>query len=110
MEPFNKLDAIAMILTSACKSCDCQEMYSKFQTRITPSEMMKFVFELKKYNLLKPLNNDNNIIITPKGMQYLQIHKELTDQINSEITTNSGIFHRLIPFSRFINLFKNKSY
>jgi predicted transcriptional regulator len=72
------------------------------------SELMKYIFELKKYDLLKSLTNETGYIITPKGMQYLQIHEELTNQIQLEITAKSGIFKRYIPFFKWTNLFKKR--
>jgi hypothetical protein len=72
------------------------------------SDLMRFIFELKKYELLKPLRNETSYIITPKGMQYLQIHEELTNQIQLEIKGNSGIFKRHIPFFKWTNLFKKR--
>jgi hypothetical protein len=72
------------------------------------SELMKYIFELKKYDLLKSLTNETRYIITPKGMQYLQIHEELTNQIQLEITAKSGIFKRYIPFFKWTNLFKKR--
>lgn len=106
VESFTKLDIITVILKSAQKSCDYEELYTKLQAHITLSQLMKFIFELKKYNLLKSLSNESSYIITTKGMQYLQIHEELTNQIQSEINRNSGIFNGYIPFFKLANLFK----
>lgn len=72
------------------------------------SELIKYIFELKKYDLLKSLRNETSYIITPKGMQYLQIHEELTNQIQLEITAKSGIFKRYIPFFKWTNLLKKR--
>ena len=108
MESVTKLDVIYVILKSANKNCHYRELYSKLQSYLTISDLMKFIFELKKYDLLKCLKNETSYIITPKGMQYLQIHDELTNQIQSEITSNSGIFKRYIPFFKLTNLFKKR--
>ena len=108
MESISKLDVIYVILKSANKSCHYRGLYSKCQSYLTMSELMKFIFELKKYDLLKSLRNETSYIITPKGMQYLQIHEELTNEIQSEITSNSGIFKRYIPFFKLTNLFKKR--
>ena len=91
---------------SAHRSCDYEELYTKLQAHITLSQLMKFIFELKKYNLLKSLSNEASCIITPKGLQYLQLHEELTNQIQSEINSNSDIFNSYIPFFKLTNLFK----
>ena len=72
------------------------------------SELIKYIFELKKYDLLKSLRNETSYIITPKGMQYLQIHEELTNQIQLEIKGNSGIFKRPIAFLKWTNVFKKR--
>ena len=72
------------------------------------SELMKYIFELKKYDLLKSLKNETRYIITPKGMEYLQIQEELTNQIQLEITEKSGIFKRYIPFFKWTNLLKKR--
>ena len=97
MESITKLDVIYVILKSANKSCHYRELYSKLQSYLTISDLMKFIFELKKYDLLKCLKNETSYIITPKGMQYLQIHEELTNQIQLEISGNSSIFKRYYP-------------
>jgi hypothetical protein len=106
VESFSKLDVISVILKSANKSCDYKELYAKLQGDLTFSQLMKFIFELRKYNLLKSWRNETSCIITPKGMQYLQIHEELTNQIQLEITRNSGIFNSYITFFKLTNLFK----
>ncbi len=108
MESITNLDVIYVILKSANKSCHYRELYSKLQSYLTMSDLMKFIFELKKYDLLKCLVNETSYIITPKGMQYLQIHEELTNQIQLEITGKSGIFKRYIPFFKLTNLFKKR--
>jgi len=108
VESISKLDVISIILKNSDKSCRFQEIYPKLQAHLTMSQLMKFIFELKKYDLLKSLRNETSYIITPKGMQYLQIHDELTNQIQSEITSNSGIFKRYIPFFKLTNLFKKR--
>jgi hypothetical protein len=106
VESFSKLDVISVILNNAHKSCDYEELYSKLQAHITFSQLIKFIYELRKYNLLKSSRNETSCIITQKGMQYLQLHEELTNEIQSEITRNSGIFNRYIPFFKLTNLFK----
>ena len=108
MESFSKLDVISVILKSADKSCHYRELYSTLQSYLTMSELMKYIFELKKYDLLKSLTNETRYIITPKGMQYLQIHEELTNQIQLEINGDSGIFKRPIAFLKWTNLFKKR--
>lgn len=108
METITNLDVIYVILKSANKSCHYRELYSKLQSYLTMSDLMKFIFELKKYDLLKSLRNETIYIITPKGMQYLQIHEELTNQIQLEITGKYGIFKRYIPFFKLTNLFKKR--
>ena len=72
------------------------------------SDLIRFIFELKKYELLKTLRNETSYIITPKGMQYLEIHEELTNQIQLEIKGNSGIFKRHIPLFKWANLFQKR--
>lgn len=108
MESITKLDVIYVILKSANKNCHYRELYSKLQSYLTISDLMKFIFELKKYDLLKCLKNETSYIITPKGMQYLQIHEELTNQIQLEISGNSSMFKRYIPFFKLTNLFKKR--
>ncbi len=108
MESISKLDVIYVILKSANKRCHYRELYSKLQSYLTMSDLMKFIFELKKYDLLKSLRNETSYIITPKGMQYLQIHEELTNQIQLEISGNSSIFKRYIPFFKWANMFKKR--
>jgi predicted transcriptional regulator len=93
VESISKLDVISIILKNSDKSCRFQEIYPKLQAHLTMSQLMKFIFELKKYDLLISLGDESNYIITPKGMQYLQIHEELTNQINSGNTKNLGTFN-----------------
>jgi predicted transcriptional regulator len=93
VESISKLDVISIILKNSDKSCRFQEIYPKLQAHLTMSQLMKFIFELKKYDLLISLGDESNYIITPKGMQYLQIHEELTNQINSANTRNLGTFN-----------------
>ena len=109
MESLSKLDVIAIILKNAYKNCDYEEIYSRLESNITVPELMKFLFELRKHNLLMYSENQNNkIIITTKGMQYMQIHEELMNQIlpNNKI---SGIFNRPIQFLKLPTLFKKYS-
>lgn len=106
MESFSKLDVIAIILKAAHKNCDYEEIYSRLQARLTTIQTMKFIFELKKYNLLKSKANETSCVITPEGMQYLQIHEELTRQIRSEVKRNSRIFNCCNSFSKLTHFFK----
>lgn len=93
VESISKLDVISIILKNSDKSCRFQEIYPKLQAHLTMSQLMKFIFELKKYDLLISLGDESNYIITPKGMQYLQIHEELTSQIYSGNIRNFGTFN-----------------
>ena len=110
MESLSKLDVIAIILKNTYKDCDYEEIYSRLKSNITVPELMKFLFELRKHNLLmySESQNNNKIIITTKGMQYLRIHEELMNQIlpNNKI---SGIFNRPIQFLKLPTLFKKYS-
>ena len=106
MESLSKLDVIAIILRNAYRNCDYEELYSILKSNITMQELIKFLFELRKYNLLIYSEGQNNkITITTKGMQYMQIHEELMNQIlpNNKI---SGIFNRPIQFLKLPTLFK----
>jgi hypothetical protein len=109
VESFTKLDVIVIILKTAHKNCDYEEIYSKLQAQLTMSQFMKFIFELKKYNLLKSMGTEAHYVITPKGLQYLQIHDELTDQMQSEIARNSRIFDYCNTVFKFANFFKKKN-
>jgi predicted transcriptional regulator len=93
VESISKLDVISIILKNSDKSCRFQEIYTKLQAHLTMSQLMKFIFELKKYDLLISLGDESNYTITPKGMQYLQIHEELTNQIDSGNTRNLRTFN-----------------
>jgi predicted transcriptional regulator len=93
VESISKLDVISIILKNSDKSCRFQEIYPKLQAHLTMSQLMKFIYELKKYDLLISLGDESNCIITPKGMQYLQIHEELTNQIISGNTRILGTFN-----------------
>lgn len=106
MESLSKLDVISVILKSSNKSCDYKELYTKLQVHLTLAQLMKFIFELEKYNLLKCMRNETSYTITPKGMYYLQIYEELSNQIRSETKTNSGILNNYIPFFKLTNFFK----
>lgn len=106
MESFSKLDVIAIILKAAHKNCDYEEIYSRLQAYLTTSQTMKFIFELKKYNLLKSKANESSCVITPEGMQYLQIHEELTRKIRSDVKRNSRIFNCCNSFSKLTHFFK----
>ena len=109
MESFSKLDVIAIILKTAHKKCDYEEIYSRLQAHLTTSQMMKFIFELKKYNLLKSKGNETSYAITPEGMQYLQIHEELTSQVRPEVKRNSRIIDCCNSFSKLTHFFKKKN-
>ena len=107
MESLSKLDVISVILKSSNKGCDYKELYTKFQIHLTMAQVMKFIFELEKYNLLKSMRNETSCIITPKGMYYLQMYEELSNQLHSETRGNSGILNNYNPFSKLTNLFKS---
>jgi predicted transcriptional regulator len=109
VESFSKLDVIAIILKTAHKKCDYEEIYSRLQANLTTSQMMKFILELKKYNLLKSKGNESSYVITPEGRQYLQIHKELTSQVLPEVKRNSLIFNCCNSFSKLTHFFKKKN-
>ncbi len=109
MESFSKLDVIAIILSTAHKNCDYVEIYSRLQAHLTTSQMMKFILELKKYNLLKSKGNESSYVITPEGRQYLQIHEELTSQVLPEIKRDSSIFDCCNSFSKLTHFFKKKN-
>ena len=110
MESLTKLDVIAIILKNAYKDCDYEEIYSRLKSNITILELMKFLFELRKHNLLMYSESQNNkVIITTKGMQYMQIHEELMNQIYPRNNKRSGIFNRHNRFLKFPNLFKKNS-
>ena len=107
MESLSKLDVIAIILKNAYKNCDYEEIYSRLESNITVPELMKFLFELRKHNLLIYSESQNNkIIITTKGIQYMQIHEELMNQIHPRNNKSSGIFNRRIRFLKLPSLFK----
>ena len=106
MKSLSKLDVIAIILRNAYRNCNYEELYSILKSNITMQELIKFLFELRKYNLLIYSEGQNNkITITTKGMQYMQIHEELMNQIlpNNKI---SAIFNRPIQFLKLPTLFK----
>ena len=109
MESFSKLDVIAVILKTAHKKCDYEEIYSRLQANLTTSQMMKFILELKKYNLLKSKENETSYVITPEGRQYLQIHEELISQVLPEIKRNSRIFNCCNFFPKLTHFFKKKN-
>lgn len=109
MESFSKLDVIAIILKTVHKKRDYEEIYSRLQAHLTTSQMMKFIFELKKYNLLKSKGNETSFVITPEGMQYLQIHEELTSLVRPEVKRNSRIFDCCNSFSKLTHFLKKKN-
>jgi hypothetical protein len=109
VESLSKLDVIAIILKNAYKDCDYEEIYSRLKSNITIPELMKFLFELRKHNLLVySVSQNNKVIITTKGMQYMQIHEELMNQIYPR-NNRSGIFNRHNRFLKLPNLFKKNS-
>lgn len=110
MESLSKLDVIAIILKNAYKDCDYEEIYSRLESNITVPELMKFLFELRKHNLLMYSESQNNkVIITAKGMQYMQIHEELMNQIYPRNNKRLDIFNRHNRFLKFPSLFKKNS-
>lgn len=110
MESLSKLDVIAIILKNAYKDCDYEEIYSRLKSNITIPELMKFLFELRKHNLLMYSESQNNkVIITAKGMQYMQIHEELMNQIYPRNNKRLGIFNRHNRFLKLPSLFKKNS-
>lgn len=110
MESLSKLDVIAIILKNAYKDCDYEEIYSRLKSNITILELMKFLFELRKHNLLMYSESQNNkVIITAKGMHYMQIHEELMNQIYPRNNKRLGIFNRHNRFLKLPNLFKKNS-
>jgi predicted transcriptional regulator len=108
VESFSKLDVIAIILKTAHKKCDYEEIYSRLQAHLTTSQMMKFILELEKYNLLKSKGNETSYVITPEGRQYLQIHEELTSQVLPEIKRNSLVFNCCNSFSKLTHFFSKR--
>jgi hypothetical protein len=52
------------------------------------------------------MTNETSCIITPKGMYYLQIYEELSNQLQSETRGNSGLLNNYNRFSKLTNLFK----
>lgn len=52
------------------------------------------------------MRNETSYTITPKGMYYLQMYEELSNQLQSETRWNSGILNNYNPFSKLTNLFK----
>ncbi len=52
---------------------------------------------------------ETNYMITSKGMQYLEIHDELKNQICSENTDNSAILSSHVPFFRLTSFSKKIS-
>ena len=110
MESLSKLDVIAIILKNAYKDCDYEEIYSRLKSSITIPELMKFLFELRKHNLLMYSESQNNkVIITTKGMQYMQIHEDLMNQTYPRNNKRLGIFNRHNRFLKLPNLFKKNS-
>ena len=110
MESLSKLDVIAIILKNTYKDCDYEEIYSRLKSNITVPELMKFLFELRKHNLLMYSESQNNkVIITAKGMQYMQIHEELMNQIYPRNNKRLGIFNRHNRFLKLPSLFKKNN-
>jgi len=109
VESVSKQDVIVIILKTAYKKRDYEQIYSKLQKYITISQFMKFIFELMKYDLLKLTGSQASYVITPKGMQYLQIHSELTGQMRSESDLNSRIFEYCKPVFKLGSFFNKKN-
>lgn len=109
MESFSKLDVIVIILKTAHKNCDYEEIYSKLQAHLTMIQFMKFIFELKKYNLLQSMGSGARYVITPRGLRYLQIHDELTGQMRSETARNSRVFDYCNTVFKLTNFFRKKN-
>jgi len=110
VESLSKLDVIAIILKNAYKDCDYEEIYSRLKSNITIPELMKFLFELRKHNLLMYSESQNNkVIITAKGMQYMQIHEELMNQIYPRNNKRLDIFNRHNRFLKLPSLFKKNN-
>jgi predicted transcriptional regulator len=110
VESLSKLDVIAIILRNAYRNCDYEELYSILKSNITMQELFNFLFELRKYNLLIYSEGQNNkITITTKGMQYMQIHEELMNQMLPRNNKISVIFNRPIQFLKLPTLFKKYS-
>jgi hypothetical protein len=110
VESLSKLDVIAIILKNAYKDCDYEEIYSRLKSNITIPELMKFLFELRKHNLLMYSESQNiKVIITAKGMQYMQIHEELMNQIYPRNNKRLGVFNRHNRFLKLPSLFKKNN-
>jgi len=109
VESFSKQDVTVIILKTAYKKRDYEQIYSKLQTHLTMSQFMKFIFELMKYDLLKLTGSQVHYVITPKGMQYLQIYDELTSQMRSEFARNSIIFERCNRVFKLASFFRKKN-
>jgi predicted transcriptional regulator len=109
VESISKLEVVSIILKKSHKSCGLHELYSKLQVHLTMSQLMKYIFELKRYELLISLKPETNYMITPKGIQYLEIHDELKNQICSENANNSAVLNIHIPFFRLTSFSKKIS-
>jgi hypothetical protein len=62
-----------------------------------------------KFDLLKLTGNQARYVITRKGMQYLQIHDELTGQMRSELARNSHFFENCNSIFKLVSFFKKKN-
>lgn len=109
MESFSKQDVIVIILKTAYKKRNYEHIYSKLQAHLTMSQFMKFIFELMEYDLLKYSGSQVYYVITPKGMQYLQIYDELTGQMRSELVSNSIIVECCYPILKLASFFRKKN-
>jgi predicted transcriptional regulator len=109
VESFSKQDVIVIILKTAYKKRDYQQIYSKLQAHLSMSQFMKFIFELMKYDLLKFTGSQIHYVITPKGVQYLQIYEELTGQLRSDLGRNSMIFDCCNWILKVMSSRKNKN-
>jgi hypothetical protein len=55
------------------------------------------------------MNCEARYVTTPKGMEYLQIHDELTGQMRSETSRNSRIFDYRNTALKLTKFFKKKN-
>ena len=109
MESVSKQDAIVIILKTAFKKRDYEQIYSKLQAHLTMSQFMKFILELMKYDLLKLTVGQDRYVITPKGIQYLQLYDELTGQMQSGRASNSFIFQCSNRVFKLASFFKKSN-
>ena len=55
------------------------------------------------------MDSEAHYVTTAKGMQYLQIHDELTGQVRSETVRNLRIFDSCKTVFKLTNFFKKKN-